>query len=501
MSRGTILARNVVYNFTSQVFLIFLSLAATPYIVHKLGTQAYGVLSIALILSGFMSALEFKISNAIFKYISEADARKENSEIEKIIKASIAFYLIVGVVGAVIIASLTGFFITRVFKIPDNLKQVSYWVFYITAFVFLVKISTNIFKCIIIGLRRFDIYNSLNVLFTTLQVGGNVVILYLGYYLKAIFLWSALIFSIELMVSARAAKCLLPRIRFQIGFDLPTFKKLFNFGSRMAIHDICSTAIVSLDKILIGIFLPINFLPFYVIPYNLAQRLQLISISFSQVILPEASGLYGLKRKISLKELYYRSTKYLVVILFPISLLIIIFARPLLYFWLGRDFAQNSTLVLQIMGASVFLLYSISIASTIVSAIGRPGIMARAGIFALLLNVSLCLLLIPLFKVNGAALAFGLSTIPASLWILKYVLKEVFSISYRDFLNKQTLRLFISCSILTAYLSLLKIFIFNSLLTLLLSSFGVIVYILLIYFYIFDTKDREIIHSYFKFFK
>lgn len=499
MSRAKLLAKNLIYNFTSQLLLIFLGLATTPYIVHKLGNQAYGILSIALTVSGFMSALDIRISSAVFKYISEADARKENLQMQRLVKVSLAFYVTVGIIGAVLIAGLTGFFITKVFKIPVELRNVSYWVFYITAFIFLLKMPTNIFQSVTMGLKRFDIYNRLNVLFTALQLGGSIVLLYLGYYLKAIFFWSAAIVFVELTVFTKAAKSLLPLIKFQIGFDFATFKKLFNFGSKMAIYNICTTAIVNLDKILIGMFLPISFLSFYVIPYNLAQRLQVVPLSLSQVIFPEASGLYGLNKKSVLKELYYRSMKYLVTILFPLSAVIIVFAKPLLYFWLGKDFAQNSTLVLQIMGVSLFLLYSTSVAGTIVQAIGRPEIMAWASIFSLFFNVFLCLLLIPLFKINGAALAFGLSTIPASLWVVKYVHKSVFLISYHDFLNKETIWLFICSLILIIYLFLLKIFIVNSLLTLLLSLFGIIIYILLIYFYIFDSKDREIINSHLNF--
>lgn len=501
MSTAKLLAKNVIYNFTSQLLLIFLGLVTTPYIIHKLGNQAYGILSITLTVSGFMSLLDIKISSAVIKYISEADAQKENLQMQKLIKVSLTFYVMVGVIGAILIAGLTGFFISKVFKIPAELRGVSYWVFYITAFIFLVQMPTNIFQSVTMGLKRFDIYNKVNVFFTILQLAGSIVLLYLGYYLKAIFLWNGAIAFVELAVFAKAVKNLLPLIKFQIGFEFALFKKIFNFGSKMAIHNICTTAIVNLDKILIGIFLPISFLPFYVIPYNLAQKLQIVPLSFLQVIFPEASGLYGLNKKDNLRELYYRATTYLIIILFPLAVLITIFAKPLLYFWLGNDFAKNSAFVLQVMSITLFLLYSVSMSATILQAIGRPGIIALSGIFVLLIDVIFCLVLIPKFKINGAALAFGFSHIPVTLWILQYTHRNILHIPLEAFFSRIFKLLLLPFGILISYLVLVKIFISSSLFTLLFCVIGLVIYVLLVYFYVLDSKDRQIISSHLAFLK
>jgi len=118
--RSHILIRSTLWNFTSQGWFLILALVATPYIVHKLGTDAYGVLSIVGVAIGYFGFLDLGLGQAVIKYVSEYYAKKDYDTIRKIIGTAIPVYFLMGFVGATVIASLTGLLVTRVLKIPSN---------------------------------------------------------------------------------------------------------------------------------------------------------------------------------------------------------------------------------------------------------------------------------------------------------------------------------------------------------------------------------------------
>ena len=495
MSKRKILIRNVIYGFAAQSILLLLKLATTPYIVHGLGVEVYGILSICLVINGFASMLDFRIGQAIIKFISEHYAKNDQPEIERIIKTSLLFYLIVGLAGGILIIAAAPLFILVVFKIPDYLQELSYFAFYMTALIFFIKIRTNLFQSITMALQRFDIFNKIYTGLMCAEVSGSVLLLYKGYHLKAILVWHAIIALIQFIAFNKVTKGLLLHIRFNFGFNIKIFKKLFSFGSKVLIQDTSGRIIAVTDKILIGSFLSIGYLPFYIIPYNIALNLQLVIMNFVQIIFPEASGLYGQRHKQALEKLYFKAGKYLFIILFPITSLLVIFAKPLLYYWIGPDFAQNSAFVLQVLSLSIFILCSGSLSRTILIAIDKLNIVTKASILCALCNLLLCFSLIPIFKLKGAALAFGIAHTLLSIWLTRYLFKNIFKIPVLKLFTKGFYKLIVFCAVFLLYLILVKIFVIRNILTLSFCLLGVTIYILSVYFYILDSKDKEMMQS------
>ncbi len=69
--------------------------------------------------------------------------------------------------------------------------------------------------------------------------------------------------------------------------------------------------------------------------------------------------------------------KYLVLALFPLVLLIVVFARDGLKVWLGAAFAQNSFHVLQWLAAGVFLNSLSNVPFAMLQGLGRPDVTAK----------------------------------------------------------------------------------------------------------------------------
>lgn len=497
MNRSYILVRNVFYNFISQFWFLILAFITIPYIVHKLGTDAYGVLSLVGVVLGYFAFLNLGLGPAVIKYISEYRVQKDYQAIRKIVGSALTFYLLMGFVGAFLIASLTGILVNRLLHIPPHLIKVSSFAFYIAALGFLVNMPLNVFGVIPKALQRFDISNKISICMGTLSIGFTVFLLYLGFHLKEIVILNLMISLISIIVHIIVVKQLLPQISLMPSFDFPIFFSLFRFGGFILIAQSMGKIIFQVDKLLIGLFLPISYLTFYVIPFSLSQKLLTVQGIISPVVFPAISELFTLGQKELLKELYLRSMKFIVTATLPLSILLVVFARPLLSFWIGSDFALKGTLPLQILALGFFINGLAGLPSTMLQGIGRPRIHAKITVFMAATILFLWLFLIPWLGIKGAALALLISQ---GIIVPPYIMlvNRSINVTHKELLNKSFLRPVIMAVLLFLFLFPLKDKVTGliSLISLMISA--CLVYFLFAYFVVLDQKDRQTLLQYLK---
>jgi O-antigen/teichoic acid export membrane protein len=105
-------------------------------------------------------------------------------------------------------------------------------------------------------------------------------------------------------------------------------------------------------------------------------------------------------------ELFSTGTRFILVVLAPIVLAIVTFAREGLEIWLGTDFGQHSTLVLQWLAVGVFLNSLGHSPFALIQGFGRPDLTAKLHIIELPVYVLLLIWLLRNFGINGVAIAW-----------------------------------------------------------------------------------------------
>ena len=105
-------------------------------------------------------------------------------------------------------------------------------------------------------------------------------------------------------------------------------------------------------------------------------------------------------------RLFARGIKYVALTLFPVTLVIIAFAQEGLRWWLGEEFARQSTSVLQCLAMGVLISSVAMVFATLIQGIGRPDLSAKLHLVEL--PIYLCALwwAIHAYGILGAALAW-----------------------------------------------------------------------------------------------
>jgi O-antigen/teichoic acid export membrane protein len=104
---GSLLVRNTGLSFIALVLPLPIAILTVPFLIRGLGTERFGLLSLAWSLIGYFNLFDLGLGRATTKFVSEALGKDQLERIPHIIWTSLALQLAIGVFGAAVLATCT----------------------------------------------------------------------------------------------------------------------------------------------------------------------------------------------------------------------------------------------------------------------------------------------------------------------------------------------------------------------------------------------------------
>lgn len=403
---GSLLARNVFINFIGQVVPLLVGIAALPFIIKGLGTERFGVLALAWAVVGYFSIFNLGLGRATVKFVAEALGNGEIEKLPHIVWTTVALQGIMGVLGTFILVIITPLLVERILNIPPYLLGETKRTFYLLALsVPIILISTSL-RGVLEAAQRFDLVNAIKIPSSTATFLLPLVGVLLGFSLPSI---------VALLVAARGstllaffALCLrtFPILKEKFATNKSVMSPLLTFGGWVTVSSVVGPILVYLDRFLIGALLTISAVAYYTAPYEVVTRLWIIPASLMVTLFPAFSALGGIGDRAKLENLFARSVKYLLLIMGPIIIILIVFAKEIIGTWLGSDFSEQSTRVFQILAIGVLVNSLANIPYSILQGLGRPDITAKFHLIELPLHITFLWFFVNWWGITGAAIAW-----------------------------------------------------------------------------------------------
>jgi len=361
-------------------FVLFFIL--TPYIIHHIGVERFGIWTIVSVLTGYLGLLDLGISTSFVKYIAEYYTRKDYEKINSVVNTGFLFYLGFSFV----VIALAMIFIQPIlslFNIPPSLYGEAVFVFCLGLVLFGVSNSFNVFGAIQNGLQRMDISNKVAIAVSIPGVAGTVIALEYGYGLPGLMVSNALILLVTSAINVIVAHKIFPDFKFSplLLSNKETFRLLFTFGYRVQVAAIAGAIHFQLDKFLLAFFLNVSRVTYYTIASQTASSIREIPLLLLNAILPAASEMDAGKNREALNILYYRSLKYIVLIGVCLLTVTFLLADPFLYLWLGTGY-EISANTLKILMAGYFFNILTGPGFFILNGMGKPQYGMRSSLLA-----------------------------------------------------------------------------------------------------------------------
>lgn len=204
----------------------------------------------------------------------------------------------------------------------------------------------------------------------------------------------------------------------QLLFDIPSFKRLFNFGFYSMWSDILTRSVSNIDYFVVGRWLGTEALGYYTLAFQLSvvPARRIVDL-IKKVVFPAFSLIQN--DILRLRNSFIDGIRYLFVVLAPVCLFILILAPMAIEAMYGDKWLQ-SIVPLQILAIGGFF-YGLDISETLYYAVGKP----KARILIIGLRLVLFIVFCSLFGVrlgiNGVAISVTLSIAMTSFIGFLYV--------------------------------------------------------------------------------
>lgn len=494
-SRSHTVISNAIYNLLPQVWFLGLAVFSTPFVLHRLGVDAYGILSVVTIVGGYLAFLDLGLNVAVIRFIAAHDAKGETEEIIRVTQTALFVFLVIAALTATALV-FSSRALARLLSVPVVLQSDAVMALRLGALSFGINLVMGVFSAVPRALQRFDIVNVLNVVVGTLQIVGTVILLALGMGLVSIVAWGCLLSGGSLIIYVVVAKRLLP-LRLRPHFDAQKFKELFKFSGYVMASNFTGVAASQSEKLILGGLAPIAQVTYYAVPFNLASRvLALIPSNLFAVLFPAFSAMGATETQETIRQAYSRAFRFIFVAVAPISILMGVFGADLLRLWIDDDMARFGGPVLMALSLAVLINAPAWVSVTIGQSLGRPALIAAAQVIHLAALIISGVILVPLHGAFGAALAWlagNIVGIPVLVFLVnKYVL---------GFKTAQMLRQSLLCPVVAGALTLgvalaLKPIVHGAVSLVLVSLIISLVYLAVAYLLAFNAEDQKMIKSF-----
>ena len=446
LTKGSLLAKNTLYSLIGYAIPIFVAILSIPILINSLGIDGFGILSIAWMITGYFSLLDFGVGRALTKLISEKLGNESTQGISSLVWSALFLTLIIGLIGSLLLCLIAPFLVNDIFKIPPTLLSDVEVSFYILAISIPIVISAVALRGTLESYQRFDIINMIRIPMGSLTFLGPIFVTIFSNQLSHIVSALVIVRAIECFLNFYFCARIIPNLFRDITFKISNIKNILNLGGWIAVSNIIGSLLVYLDRFLIGSIISIGAVSYYAVSLELIQRIMLIPGAIVGVLFP-ALGAVILSNRDKAISLFMGGIKYTFLCVFPIILIIFIFAQEGLAIWIDYEFSLKGSpaLKLLIIGA---LVKSISyFPFAVLHAAGRPDLTAKLNIVETPIYAFLAWVLITNYGIEGAAISWLILAI-FDTSILFFIAGKVLNIKPLSF--KMILNIFIMILLILA---------------------------------------------------
>ncbi len=401
------LLSNALLNLVGLATPLLVGVVTLPSIVHGLGPDRFGILSLGLVVLGYFAVFDLGLGRATTRFMAERARADTDTEIAATVWTAAAMQTMVGALGGLLLAASVGLLVERVFTVPQALHAEASRAFRLLALAVPITAAATSFRGVLEGHQHFRVLNAID---APVAAAGFLVMLGglgLGFGLGGIVILLVALRLVGSLALMAAATRICPALRKVV--VRPEFAAdLLRFGGWVTLSALVGPILVYVDRFFLGMLWSVSLVGYYAAPYDVVTRLAIVPLSVATVLFPAASALDPRRDGDGLRRLATRSLAYVGLMLAPVVVGLVVAARTILTVWLGREFASHATRALQLLAPGVFVNALALVPYSLLHAAGRPDIPAKLHLLELPVHTLVAWWLVSRGAVTGAAAAWTL---------------------------------------------------------------------------------------------
>ncbi len=401
-------------NFIFRIFGLGTSFLTTVLITRFFGVETFGDYSLVFALSQIIALLfTLGIPNTLIKIIGNNNFTFLQAK--KLLIKGLKGSLIFSIIPILFFYFCSDYLSKTVFHNPQLINY-----FLIVSISIPLFIVHEIFLYFLIATKNFNKYNLFMFVLPNVLL---ILFLYLFYLLDKNNYFTFIAFSLAILVTVLLEALTIFELKPKKESISINTLELIKTASPLLFSGLFIYLLNYTNVIMLGIMSNDKQVGIYNIAYKIGSVGFLVIVSVSTIITPKMAELYGKGNLNQLKKLTHNSTRLVALLSIPIVFGLIFFSNYILSFWGTDAIAGGTTLIIVSIGV-LFSAVSGNV-DQILNMTENQNILRNITVFSFFINLFLSYLLIPIYNIEGAAIASLITNILINVLSLYYIKKKL----------------------------------------------------------------------------
>jgi O-antigen/teichoic acid export membrane protein len=393
-------------NFVGKGWSALMGIIFIPLFVKFIGIESYGLVGFFTTLQAVFALLDLGLTTTLNREIARYSTSEENSkDIRDLVRTlEVVYWGIAFCIGAIVL--ILSPLIARSWVKADTLP-----VYIVQKSVMLMGLAIafqwpfGFYAGGLLGLQRQVLFNVLNAIWNTLRFAGGVLVLWLlSPNVVTFFRWQVVVSAVSTGLIAIALWRSLPAGQQSPRFRRTIWHSVWQFAAGMTAISATALILTQMDKIVLSKMLSLDMFGYYTFAWTVANGLAILTGAIFTVFFPRFSQLVEIGDIEELRQLYHRSCQLMSVLILPVAIVGVFFAREILTIWTGNPVTVTNThflVSLLIIGTALNGLINLPYALQL--AYGWTSLAFYTNVISVIILIPLLIIATSYFGASGAA--------------------------------------------------------------------------------------------------
>jgi len=368
-----------------------------------MGAVQFGVWVLASSVVSGGNALSTGFGDAAIKYVAMYRGQGDSSGVARIVRGMISINLALSAVIASVLWGVAPFAATHIAHIDATMRHACQQSFRIGSLLLVVRSIESVF---VSALRAFEQYGPsvrISICSRVASLAGAVLLVARGRGVVEIILATLCISALATAAQGWVVRSATGKVTLLPSLHLETLRMIAGFGCFSWLQALSAVIFGQADRLVIGVLLGAPAVAVYALCDQAAQSIHGTVAAAFHVLFPHLSARFENESSAEVRHTLWTAFKSNAALAMLLGVPVIVFSRPILELWMGREFAQQAWPMLCILGVSSTLLALNVTAYYGLLAAGRIRLVMSVNLAAGAVMLLLMILLTPHFGTMGTA--------------------------------------------------------------------------------------------------
>jgi O-antigen/teichoic acid export membrane protein len=380
-----VLKRSLGWNALGTLLPLLAAVLAVPLLISGLGADRFGLLTLVWALVGYASLFDLGLGRALTVAAAERLGRQEPGAelgLRPLLWTALGWLGALGLVAALLLAAAAPALV-QALRVPAPLAAEAVLAFRVLAVGLPLVFVTSALTGLLAALQRFDLITQVRLPLSLVTTLGPLATLAFSPSL----VWIAVLMLVARGLATAAFAWRLASLRQ--GLMRPVApqpalaRRLLGQGGWMTVSSVVGPLMTYLDRFIVGAILGTAAVAWYVTPYEVLGRLNVLPGILLGVLFPALATAFA-SDPARARALYADAAAVLRHSLWLVCLVLLLFAEALLAAWIDPAFARQAAPVAQWLAVGVWVNVMAHTPFTFLQSVGRADLIAKAHLAELL---------------------------------------------------------------------------------------------------------------------